>query len=139
MATIQIGGNPSAWGDRNRSGVHDDEAPTDVTVTTTVSNTGTANGRVMLRVGVLRSGQEDVTSWPQSTGWITVQSPNNSDENTVNLTLSYRVPDDQVQIVVGELRSEDGSLYQEESLSVNSFITPTNPDLRASQIRFTVT
>ena len=138
MATIEVNGNPSAWADRNRSGVTDDEAPTDVTATTTVSNTGTANGRVRLRMGVLLSGQEEVTSWPRDTSWITVQSPNNSDENTVNLSLTLHVPDDQVQIVVAELSSEDGSLYDEQSITVNSYITPRNPELRASQIRLTV-
>lgn len=134
MPTIQYGGNPLAYGDIGR-GHHDDEAPTNVTVTTTVSNTGNANGRVMLRLGVLQSGQEEVSNWLESTGWITIPF---TGENTVNLILSYRVPDDQVQIVVAELRSEDGSLYQEESLSINSYVTPRNPDLRASQISITV-
>jgi len=139
MATIEVNGNPSAYGDRNR-GYHDDEAPTMVTVTTVVTNTGTADGRVRLRLGVLRPGQEEVTRWepaPASTGYRTI--PYRPDApNYVDFTVTYQVPDDQVEILVAELNSEDGSFFAEESLTVNSFITPTNPNLQASQIRFTV-
>jgi len=147
MATIEYG-RPSAFSDIGSGGVRqtqdwwDDEKPTNVTVTTTVMNAGTGSGRVEFWLGVLQDNGDIRRVAGTNPRLITVPSPNISDENSVSLTLNYRIPDNEIQYLIAEIESEDGTFKRSEELTVNSYTTPpppSVPDLRSSAIRFTVT
>ena len=140
MPTIQIGGNPSAYGDIGRA-EFDDVHPTQVEASVTVTNTGNAIGRVKLRIGTLERGPDGepiMGSVLADRGFLDVDNDPN-EGNWRDLDVRYNLAKDAYMDLVVDVIDDRGNILAQRVTSVNAYDIPQIPRLASGAIFITVT
>jgi hypothetical protein len=135
MPTIQYGGNPSAWADRGRA-EHDNEYPTTVTATATVTNSGNALGRARIRIGDITRGQEGIGDIKADSGWYDIDDE--GENRSRPISTSFNLDRDAYLQLAIDVIDDAGNELASTSTSVNTYDVPRVANLTSGGITINV-
>ena len=142
MATIEVGisRSPYAYNDADMGRADfNDPWPTEVTVSATVTNSGTANGPALLSLWNLAVSGPEGGGGPVDTDRANVYAAQIGVDDdivpqTASLTVVINLPTDVVVDFVAEVTDGDGNLLASRAFTVNPYTIPTAPILSAGNI-----